>query len=127
TGTGPVNDTLTLPAGSSVIYTITGTVPTTGRGTVMIRATADTPAGVAESDVTNNTATVTSVVVPSAGALLVGGPTDGTARVFPAAGGKYVTPGTSLTFFPAAAGVNVRTAVGDVNGDGVADYVGGTG
>ena len=126
-GTGPVSDTLTLPAGSSVTYTITGTVPVDARGAVQLQAVAATPAGVSEADVTNNTVTVTTVIFPGSEALLVGGTTDGAARLFLPAAGKFLTPGTSVSFFPAAGKVNVRTAAADVNGDGIADFIGGTG
>ncbi len=54
-----------------------------------------------------------------------GGPTDGTARVLAPAGGKFSTGG-ALNFFPGLA-VNLRTATADVTGDGIPDFVGGTG
>lgn len=56
---------------------------------------------------------------------LAGGRPDGTARVLAPRGGGYSVR-TTLDFFPGQA-VAVRTAVGDVNGDGVIDYIGGTG
>jgi hypothetical protein len=55
----------------------------------------------------------------------VGGSLDGTARRLVPSGGKFGL-GDSLSFFPGVA-VNVRVATADVTGDGVADYVGGTG
>ena len=55
----------------------------------------------------------------------VGGPLDGTARVLTPSGGKYDLGG-SLSFFPGLP-VNVRTATADVTGDGVPDFIGGTG
>jgi uncharacterized delta-60 repeat protein len=59
------------------------------------------------------------------GPVLVGGSPDGSATPLTATGGSY-QPGTAIPFFPGSAG-NVRAAVADVNGDGVPDYVGGSG
>jgi len=56
---------------------------------------------------------------------LAGGRADGKARILAPRGGGYVNRGT-VDFFPGVA-VTVRTAVADVNGDGVPDYIGGTG
>lgn len=57
--------------------------------------------------------------------VLTGGPNNGTARVLLPRGGGYEARST-YTFFPGQ-NVSVRTAIGDVNGDGVDDYIGGTG
>ncbi len=62
---------------------------------------------------------------PPALPALVGGQLDGTARVLDPAGGQAAV-GDALSFFPGS-GVNVRTATADVNGDGLADFIGGTG
>ena len=56
---------------------------------------------------------------------LLGGPTDGKALGLAAAGGKYAVE-TPVALFGGAA-VSIRTAVADVNGDGVLDLIGGTG
>jgi uncharacterized delta-60 repeat protein len=57
--------------------------------------------------------------------VLAGGKADGTASVLLNQDGAYA-PGSVLTFFPGL-GVSVRTAVADVNGDLIPDYIGGTG
>lgn len=57
--------------------------------------------------------------------VLAGGPANGAATVLFNQDGTF-GPGAVLTFFPAQV-VTVRTAVGDVNGDLVPDFVGGTG
>jgi uncharacterized delta-60 repeat protein len=62
---------------------------------------------------------------PPTGPALVGGSTDGTARVLAPAGGGYAF-GPTLTFFPGFTGT-VRTAVADVNADSVPDHIGGAG
>jgi uncharacterized delta-60 repeat protein len=65
----------------------------------------------------------TSPPVAGPGAVLVGGPANGTAAVLNQVGGVYAAAGT-VPFFPGFAG-DVRTASADVNGDGVPDYIGG--
>ena len=57
--------------------------------------------------------------------ILAGGGPNGTATVLFNQDGAF-GPGTILNFFPGQT-VTVRTAVGDVNGDLVPDFVGGTG
>jgi hypothetical protein len=61
----------------------------------------------------------------SARPLAIGGLLDGTALVATPTGGQ-LQAGSVIPFFPGSA-VNVRTASADVNGDGVIDFVGGTG
>jgi len=56
---------------------------------------------------------------------LVSGKPDGTARILAPRGGGYSVRNT-LDFFPGQA-VTVRTAVADINNDGVLDFIGGTG
>jgi hypothetical protein len=62
---------------------------------------------------------------PRPGPALVGGQVNGSAVVLNPSAGQYAG-GKSLSFFPGL-GVEVRTATADVTGDGVADFIGGTG
>jgi hypothetical protein len=57
--------------------------------------------------------------------ILVGGLTNGTARVLNPTNNTF-EPGATQTFFSNSV-VNVRTATADVNGDGVVDFIGATG
>lgn len=57
--------------------------------------------------------------------ILAGGVANGTARVLNPTSGVYI-PTDTLNFFPNFTGT-VRVATADVNGDGVADYIGGVG
>lgn len=57
--------------------------------------------------------------------VLVGGTLSGSGRLFSPLNGQLV-PGTTIPFFPGST-VNVRTVMADVTGDGVADFIGGTG
>lgn len=61
---------------------------------------------------------------PPTGAA-VAGQMDGTARMLNPANEQYAL-GDALNFFQGSS-VNVRTATADLNGDGVADFIGGTG
>jgi uncharacterized delta-60 repeat protein len=63
--------------------------------------------------------------VPTPGTVLAGGPADGSATLLTASNGTYQV-GAGVSFFPGFGG-DVRTATADVNGDGVPDYVGGSG
>jgi uncharacterized delta-60 repeat protein len=57
--------------------------------------------------------------------VLAGGPADGSARVLTPSAGQ-LQPGATVAFFPGSP-VVARVAVADVTGDGVPDYVGGSG
>jgi len=57
TGSGNINDTVTLPAGSTITYTVTAPVSATATGAVANTATVTAPAGITDTNVTNNTAT----------------------------------------------------------------------
>ena len=56
--------------------------------------------------------------------LAVGGSPNGSVQVYTAneAAGQFTTPGTTISPF-SGLGVDVRTAVGDINGDGIPDIV----
>jgi hypothetical protein len=57
--------------------------------------------------------------------VLSGGSLNGSGQPIHPVAGQFQL-GTPIPFFPGKA-VNVRTAIGDVNGDGFADFIGGTG
>jgi uncharacterized delta-60 repeat protein len=59
---------------------------------------------------------------PTPQPILAGGVANGTARILNPGSGQYIT-GDTLSFFPASTNV-VRTATADINGDGIADYLG---
>jgi uncharacterized repeat protein (TIGR01451 family) len=103
-GTGNINTTVDLPAGTSVIFTINTTVRAEAAGTLDNTATVSPPASLTDVDTSNNTATdsdVSSVGEPDVG---------------PPDGNIYEVPeGTSATFFLS------QPIVAD--GDGAADFV----
>ena len=63
-GSGNLNDTVNLSAGSSVTYTLTANVTAAAAGTLSNTATVSPPAGVTDPNRTNNSATDTNTVVP---------------------------------------------------------------
>jgi uncharacterized delta-60 repeat protein/uncharacterized repeat protein (TIGR01451 family) len=70
-GTQPVtgsypHDTLTIPVGGTVLYTITVTVPASATGTVSLFSGASVPPGEFDANTANNTATDTDTVRPTA-------------------------------------------------------------
>src|SRR5690606_5198277 len=62
-GTGNLNETLNLPAGSSVQYTINATLdPSATSGTLSNTATVSAPAGISDPTPANNSATDTTSI-----------------------------------------------------------------
>src|SRR5439155_15215682 len=62
-GTGPISETLDLPPGSSVTYTVTVTLAPTAAGQLVATAQVVVPPGASDSDPTNNTATDTDAIL----------------------------------------------------------------
>src|SRR5206468_1949402 len=66
-GNGNINDTVTMPGGSVITYTATGTIdPSAPSGTLSDTATVRVPNGVTDPDLTNNSATDSDTLVLSA-------------------------------------------------------------
>src|SRR5439155_636194 len=61
-GTGNINDTVTMPVGSTITYTATGTVSPSATGTLSDTVTVTAPAGVTDPNLTNNSATDTDTI-----------------------------------------------------------------
>jgi hypothetical protein len=129
TSTGPLTFTLgALPVGQSATFTVQTTTTATGTQTLTATLTStDTTTTPVTAAVT---VTPTTVVVTkhslAAQPLLVGGQPNGTVDIYTAnASGQYALTGTIQPFGPVA--TDIRTAVGDVNGDGTPDYIVATG
>ena len=134
TGAGSIFDTLTLPPGASVTYTVTGTVSPTATGTLTNTAVATVVPGTTDTDLTNNSATDGTTILPPPPVKA-----DQNEVSFYGVGTGTGGPGNAEVRFPngtiaytvnplGADGVTgVRIAVGDVTGDGVPDVVAGTG
>src|SRR5439155_854134 len=66
-GSGNINDTVTMPSGSVITYTATGTIdPSAPSGTLSDTATVSVPSGVTDPDLTNNSATDSDPLVLTA-------------------------------------------------------------
>src|SRR5437016_9230693 len=61
-GTGNINDTVTMPANSSITYVPSGTIPESASGTISNTATVTAPNGVTDPNPGNNSATDTSTI-----------------------------------------------------------------
>src|SRR5205085_2115815 len=106
-GSGNINDTVTMPSGSVIVYTATGTIdPSAPSGTLSDTATVSVPSGVTDPDLTNNSATDSDPLVLSADLKVT--VTDGQTRY---------TPGASDTYTI----VVTNNGLGRVTGAGVSD------
>ena len=65
-GTGDIADVVSVPAGGSVTYTVTGLVAADATGTLVNTASATVPGGVTDPDLSNNSATDVDTLSPSA-------------------------------------------------------------
>ena len=110
------NTNVTL-GGSGADRTVTVTPAAGQTGTATGTVTVTDAGGLTATD------TFTVTVNAAAQAVTVGGLPNGTAQVFNPTGGTLAA-GATQTFF-AGSKSNVRTATADVNGDGVADFIGG--
>ncbi|MCA9213673.1 MAG: DUF11 domain-containing protein [Planctomycetales bacterium] len=61
-GTGSISDTVNLPSGSSITYTVSGTVDANASGSIVNTATVTAPTSLTESNTTNNSATDTDTI-----------------------------------------------------------------
>src|SRR5204862_456621 len=86
-GSGNINDTVTLPVGSTITYTATATLSASATGTLSNAATVSAPAGVTDPTPANNTATDTDVLTPTADL-----------RITKTDGSLTAIPGTSVTY-----------------------------
>ncbi len=106
-GSGNINDTVTMPGGSVITYSATGTIdPSAPSGTLSDTATVTAPNGVTDPDLTNNSATDSDTLVLSADLKVT--VTDGQTRY---------TPGASDTYTI----VVTNNGLGRVTGAGVSD------
>jgi uncharacterized repeat protein (TIGR01451 family) len=65
-GSGNINDTLSMPAGSSVTYTVNATISASATGSLSNTATVTEGAGVTDNNQANNSATDTDTLTPQA-------------------------------------------------------------
>jgi uncharacterized repeat protein (TIGR01451 family) len=86
-GTGNLSDTVNLPAGSSIVYSLVADVSASATGSLVNTATVGAPAGVSDPNASNNSATDTDAI--SAQADLAITKSDGTSSLVPATSTTY--------------------------------------
>jgi uncharacterized repeat protein (TIGR01451 family) len=100
-GSGNINDTVSLPSGASVTYTVSGTISGSASGTLSNTATVSAPAGVTDPNPANNSATDTDTLTASADLGIT--KTDSVTTV---------TPGGSVTYTITASNAGPSNATG---------------
>ncbi len=65
-GTGNISNTLSLPSGASVTYTVTGRINATATGSISNTASVTAPKGTIDAMLANNSSTDTNTILPSA-------------------------------------------------------------
>jgi uncharacterized repeat protein (TIGR01451 family) len=117
-GKGDIDLKLSMPANSSVTFTVTGKVRSDATGALV--STAKVTSGVTDPVAANNSASDVSVI-PSPGIIVTGADSGGgpQVRVFNTDGSVRMD---FFAYDPAFRG-GVRVATGDVNGDGVQDII----
>ncbi|MGL6074568.1 MAG: FG-GAP-like repeat-containing protein [Fimbriiglobus sp.] len=117
-GVGLPADLLRMESGSQVVYTITGTLPSTTLPGLFQATATFGAAGFFDPDLSDLSDTESDLIVAPP-KLLASGPITGNATLFTPAGGLFGTP-ANQNLFPTG---TARVASGDVNGDGVADII----
>jgi uncharacterized repeat protein (TIGR01451 family) len=126
-GSGNINDTVNLPVGATVTYTLTGMIIASARGSLSNTATVTAPSGVFDPNPANNSATDTDIlpgvdyftvapcrVVDTRGGAPIGGPVlqGQETRTFAVAGNCGISPTANAISINLA--VTQSTAAGNV-------------
>ena len=86
-GSGNINDTVTMPVGSTITYLVTGTISPNATGSLSNTATVTPPAGVTDPNTGNNSATDTDTLTPQNDVSVT--KTDGVTTVVPGQSTTY--------------------------------------
>ena len=86
-GSGDISDTVDLPAGSTITYTVNASIDSSATGSLVNTATVTTPAGVTDPNLSNNSATDTDALTSQV--TLVVAKTDGSATYTPGGTATY--------------------------------------
>ncbi len=92
-GAGNIADTVTLPAGASVTYTVTASVDPAATGSLVNTATVAAPAGTTDPDPTDNSATDVDTLAPTADLSIT--KSDGLADLVPGTAVTYTVVATN--------------------------------
>ncbi len=93
-GIGPISDSVTLPNGGQVTYTVTAAIAPSALGTITNTASIVTPPTVVDSNPSNNTASDTDTLVPQV--ALAATKTDGSPTYTPGSGATYTITVSNL-------------------------------
>ena len=93
-GSGNINDTVNLPAGGSVTYTVTATISPSATGSLSNTATVSAPGGVTDPTPANNSATDTDTLTPQADLAIT--KTDGVTTAVPGSSVTYTITATNV-------------------------------
>src|SRR5205823_14990790 len=86
-GSGDISDTVDLPAGSTITYTVNASIGSGATGSLVNTASVTAPAGVTDPDLSNNSATDTDALASQV--TLVVAKTDGSATYTPGGTATY--------------------------------------
>ena len=86
-GSGPINELVTLLNGGTATFTVTAAIAPGATGSITNTATVNAPATVVDTNLANNTASDTDTLVPVTGLAI--SKTDGSATYTPGAGATY--------------------------------------
>ncbi len=95
-GSGNINDTVTMPVGSTITYIATGAIDPSATGALTNIATVTPPAGVTDPDISNNSAGDTDTLTPQYDVSVTKVDNKGGSSITPSTG--TVVPGTSFTY-----------------------------
>ncbi len=86
-GSGNISDSVNMPVGSTITYTVTGTISAPSGSTISNTVTVDAPEGTTDTNPNNNSATDTDTVTNQADLQIT--KTDGTTTVVPGTNDTY--------------------------------------
>lgn len=109
-GSGAINDTVNVPVGGTITYTVTGNVSATATGTIANTSTVTAVAGEIDTNLTNNTSTVTRNLVPQANLLITKVDNRGGSSITPTTGS--VAQGSTITYTIVLKNTGPSTAAG---------------
>src|SRR6476469_1845649 len=92
-GSGNINDTVNIPAGGSVTYTVSANISAAATGTLSNTATVTAPAGVTDPTPGNNSATDSDTLVAQADLAIT--KTDGVTTATPGGSVTYTIPASN--------------------------------
>jgi uncharacterized repeat protein (TIGR01451 family) len=104
-GSGNINDTVNLPLGSTITYTLLAHIASSATGTLVNTATVTAPAGVTDPNLSNNSATDTDTLTPQVTLAVV--KTDGSLTYTP---GGIATYTVTITDTGASDATNITVS-----------------